>query len=249
MWTLKNTGHIVNMGRRKNRQYVSPAREKQAAATRSRIIDAAAALLLEKGFAGMTVAEVARRAGVSPQTVYAVFSSKAGIIIAAIEDRMFHDERNLDAVRQMRNAADPVPVLRGAAKLIRNFYEGNVPAFTAVYGTRLVSPRLAELEKELSDLRRERQAPLAETLVASGRLLPHLDGEAVRDLLWVLSGSEIYHLLVVRRGWSPDRYEEQLAALLIASLVRPDAAPPIPPERHPAPPGGDALAAPARSRP
>ncbi|SBV91246.1 putative Transcriptional regulator, TetR family [uncultured delta proteobacterium] len=211
------------MDKQKNRKYVSPAREKQATDTRNRVIDAAEALLLEKGFAGTTVAEVARRAGVSPQTVYAIFSSKAGIIMAAIEDRVLHDERNVDAIERMRNTTDPVLILRNAAAIIRNIYEGNAPTFTAVYGARMVSPQLAELETELNDLRREKQAEMVDKLVASGKLLPHLDKEAVRDLLWMLSGREIYYLLVIRRGWSPDRYEAQLASLLITSLVHPDA--------------------------
>lgn len=211
------------MNTRKNRKYVSPAREKQAADTKNRVIDAAETLLLEKGFAGTTVADIARRADVSPQTIYATFSSKAGIIMAAIEDRVLRDERNVDAIKQLHSTTDPVLILRSAARIIRNIYEGNAPTFTAVYGAGLVSPQLAELEKELNDLRREKQAPVVETLVASGRLLPHLDKDSVRDLLWVLSGREIYYLLVVRRGWSPDRYEAQLAALLITSLVHPDA--------------------------
>ena len=210
------------MNKGKSRKYISPARERQATATRNRIIDTVESLLLEKGFAGMTVAEVAKRAGVSPQTVYAIFSSKAGIIMAAIEDRVLKDERNIDAIKQMHNTTDPTQILRSAAKIIRNVYEGNAPTFTAVYGACMVSPRLAELEKELNDLRREKQAPLVESLVASGEMLPHLDRDDVRDLLWALSGREMYYLLVVRRGWSPDRYEEQLASLLITSLVRPE---------------------------
>jgi DNA-directed RNA polymerase specialized sigma subunit len=78
---LKNTQRDVNMITEKGRKYVSPAREQQALATKNRILDSAEKLLIEKGFAAaMTVAEVAQRAGISPQTVYAVFSSKAGIL-------------------------------------------------------------------------------------------------------------------------------------------------------------------------
>ena len=211
------------MNKTKSRKYESPARVRQASATRNRIIDAAESLLLEKGFAGMTVAAVAKRAGVAPQTIYAIFSSKAGIIMAAIEDRVLRDDSNVDAIKQLQNATDPVQILRSVARIIRNVYEGNAPTFTAVYGACMVSPQLADLEKELNELRREKQAPIVDDLMASGKMLPHLDREAVRDLLWALSGREMYYLLVIRRGWSPDKYEEQLAGLLIASLVRQDA--------------------------
>ncbi|MCC8193034.1 MAG: TetR/AcrR family transcriptional regulator [Deltaproteobacteria bacterium] len=211
------------MNGQKNRKYTSPAREQQATATRNRIMDAAEALLIQKGFAGMTVAEVAEKAGVSTQTVYAVFSSKAGIIMAAIEDRVISDDRNVDTIKQLESSTDPVVILRGAAHLIRNIYEGNAPTFTAVYGASMVSPQLAQLERELSELRLEKQAPLVETLLASGKLLPHLDREAVRDILWALGSRELYYLFVIRRGWSPDRYEKQIALLMISSLVHPEA--------------------------
>lgn len=210
------------MNKHDNRKYVSPAREMQAAATRNRILDAAEALLVKKGFSGMTVADVARRAGVSPQTVYAIFSSKAGIITAAIEDRVCNDDRNVDAIKMIQNSDDPVLMLQSAAKVIRNIYEGNAPTFAAVYGASMVSPQLAELETELNELRREKQVPLIESLVKTGNLLP-LDTETVRDIVWALTGRELYLLLVFRRGWTADRYEKQLAFLLVSSLVHPDA--------------------------
>jgi hypothetical protein len=38
------------------------------------------------------------------------------------------------------------------------------------------------------------------------------------DLVWALSGAEVYGMLVVERGWSPDEYGEWLATALAASL-------------------------------
>lgn len=174
----------------------------------------------------MTVAEVAQIAKVSPQTVYAVFSSKAGIIMAAIEDKVLHDDRNVDAIKMLHNTADPVLILQSVAKITRNIYESSSGALPAVYGASLVSPQVAELVRELDELRREKQAPVVDNLVASGRLMPHLNTESVRDILWALSGRELYHLLVIRREWPPDCYENQLTHLLVYSLLRPDAIPP-----------------------
>lgn len=210
------------MDRQKNRKYVSPAREKQAAATRRRIIDAAEVLFREKGFVGMTIAEAAKRAGVSSQTVYAVFSSKAGIVSAIIEDRVLHDDRNVDAIKLLQTSTDPVLSLQSMAKVIRNIYEGNGAACAAILGAGMVAPQLADLEKELSEIRLEKQAFLVDNLIASGQLLPHLDREAVRSILWALTGRELYYLFVTRRGWSPDQYEQQIATLLVTSLVHPE---------------------------
>lgn len=215
----------------KNRKYVSPSREQQALATKNRMLDAAEALLIEKGFAGMTVADVARKAEVSQQTVYAVFNSKAGIITAAIEDRVMRDDRYADTIKQLHATDNPALILRSMAKLIRNIYEGNAPTFTAVYGARFVSPQLAELESELGELRLAKQKPILDNLVAGGRLLPGLSEKEAQDILWACTAREVYYLLVVRRGWTPERYEKYLADTLIISLLSPEACPKTPDSR------------------
>lgn len=179
---------------------------------------------MEKGFAAMTVAEIANRAKVSPQTVYAVFTSKTGILMAVIEDRVHKDERNADALKLLQTSHDPVLMLRSIAKLICNIYENNTDPFASSYGTRMVSRELARLEDEIGEHRRQRQYPLAASLHASGKLLPHLSENDVRDILWVLTSREIYYLFVVKRGWPIERYEEQLYSMLTASLMGREAA-------------------------
>ena len=70
----------VNTSSVAKRPYRSPLREAQAAATRTRILDAALDTFLERGYAGTSVAAIARAAGVSPETVYATFGTKRGIV-------------------------------------------------------------------------------------------------------------------------------------------------------------------------
>jgi AcrR family transcriptional regulator len=212
----------VNMPQAKNRSYVSPTRERQATATRNRILDAAEDLLLKKGFAGMTVAAVAAQAGVSPQSVYSIFTSKTGIIAAAIENRMLRDERNIDALKQLRAKGDPILILQSVAQITRSVYEGNAPTFNAIHGAGLVSPQLARLENELDQIRWSKQEATSRMLCESGKLLARLNAETVRDILWALTSRELYRLFVFRRGWSPAHYEKQVYAMLVAALVRPD---------------------------
>lgn len=207
------------MEAKKSRKYFSPTREQRALATKNRIIDVAEKLLIEKGFAAMTVADVAKRAGTSPQTVYAVFSSKAGIIMAAIEDRVFKDERNADAIKLLQTTGEPGLMLCSIAKIMRNIYENHTDTFAAVYGARMVSRELVSLEKELGEYRREKQAPFATCLYASGKLLPELSEEDVKDILWTLTSREIYYLLVIRSGWPASKYENHLRSLLFAALL------------------------------
>lgn len=59
------------MGEQKTRRYTSRLREGQAAATRERIVRAAAELFAERGYAGTSLPQIARLAGVSTETVQA----------------------------------------------------------------------------------------------------------------------------------------------------------------------------------
>lgn len=52
-------------------------------ATRERLLDAAAAACIEDGFDALTLAAVARRAGVTPAAVYNHFAGKADLLYAA----------------------------------------------------------------------------------------------------------------------------------------------------------------------
>src|SRR5262245_26084593 len=74
----------VNTSSVAKRRYRSPLREAQAAATRARILDAALQELSAGGYAATSVAAIAKAAGVSPETIYAVFGSKRGIVDALL---------------------------------------------------------------------------------------------------------------------------------------------------------------------
>ena len=68
--------------------------------TREAILDAAAALLAEGGFQGMTMDEIARRAGLGKGTTYIYFESKRDLALSVL-DRMSHrlQERLRNIVR------------------------------------------------------------------------------------------------------------------------------------------------------
>src|SRR3954465_12952947 len=67
------------------RPYHSPLRQEQALATRQRIPRAALELFGANGYGATSIAAVAREAGVVPETIYATFGSKRGIVDGLIE--------------------------------------------------------------------------------------------------------------------------------------------------------------------
>ena len=64
------------------RPYHSPHRREQARLTRRAILDAALPLLVRRGYAGASLADIARGAGVSLKTVEAAFGTKAKLLAA-----------------------------------------------------------------------------------------------------------------------------------------------------------------------
>jgi AcrR family transcriptional regulator len=67
-------------------------RAEQAQRRRERIVEAARALFLERGFAATTIAGVAEAAHVAPETVYAAFGGKAGLLEAVVLAAVLRDD-------------------------------------------------------------------------------------------------------------------------------------------------------------
>jgi AcrR family transcriptional regulator len=82
-----------------------------AATAKSLVLDAAAALILEVGLAGLTVQGVADRAGVSPMTVYKTFGDKSTLLAAVFVER--GPGVGLDALLPPADPGPCVPALRG----------------------------------------------------------------------------------------------------------------------------------------
>jgi AcrR family transcriptional regulator len=120
------------------RAYRMTARAESAAATGERILDAAVAAFFERPGEGITLADVARRAGVSTQTVIRryggkealmaaagrreserVRSERAGVpvgdVAAAVSNLLAHYERVGDMVLRMLAEEDRLPALREIA--------------------------------------------------------------------------------------------------------------------------------------
>src|SRR5262245_32698579 len=61
-------------------------REELGIASRRRIVDAAAALMAERGFAGTSIAAVSERSGLPSGSIYWHFESKEALLAAAVEE-------------------------------------------------------------------------------------------------------------------------------------------------------------------
>ena len=78
------------------RKYNSTRRRQNAAETRREILDAARTQFLQNGWHGAGMREIARDAGVSVETVYSNFPSKAAIFKEVLNILVVGDEEKAD---------------------------------------------------------------------------------------------------------------------------------------------------------
>ena len=199
--------------------YRSPLREERAADTRRRIGTAALGLFAERGFGGTTVAAIAERAGVSAQTVYATFGSKAAILRALLAQM----EANADAAGwRERIATEPAPrgKLTAFAQWNAGLFASSKTLIAAAQGAPS-DPALLELRTEADGHRRAALGALVGTLEVSSALRAGLSRSQAVDRAWILTGVELYLGATDGCGWSDTAYAEWLAELLISQLLAP----------------------------
>ena len=166
----------------------------------------------------MTIQAVAKRAQVSVPTVYAVFQSKTGILTALLDQSMFGSDYD-DVVRYARSATDAEIRLRRAAEVARQIRGAQSAAFELMRGAGVVAPELAKLEQQRERLRYDREEAVITFLQESGKLQAGLSYQTARDVFWMLTGGDVYRMLVRERGWSAQRYQEWLADTLVSLLL------------------------------
>jgi AcrR family transcriptional regulator len=216
----------LRLAKTKQRPYKSLVRERQAGDTRSRIVEATRQLLQSEGYAGMTIEAIAQRAEVSAQSVYAIFKSKTGILTELLDQSTFGPDYE-EAVRKALSASDPETRLRLAAPIARQIHDAQSTTFDLLRGAGVVAPELAKLEQQRENLRYERQERMIISLRDARRLRPGLDHATARDIFWMLTGRDVYRMLVREHGWSSQKYQDWLADTLVRSLLTPGRGNPV----------------------
>lgn len=209
--------------RESRRTYDNSRRQADAEARQRRIVTAATALFVETGFAATSIDQIAQAAGVSSQTVYAAFGSKAGVLSKAIDVAVLGDYGPETLVDRM----PPLPDMSSEPQ--HTFFA------TAAHFARELHERVAQLiqvmlQAGLDDLRRrlthEIRADCASWVEQLGPALrPSLTKDEAADILVTIMAPYLFSLVTVDLGRSPDHYEKWLADALARLLLRPELLP------------------------
>jgi AcrR family transcriptional regulator len=195
---------------RAGRVYRSPRREAQARHTRMRVLEAASAEFLNRGYGGATMRAIAEAAGVSVATVELLFGTKARVLKAAIDVAIAGDdeprpvlEREWAAEAQRAGTAEEL--LDIAARVLTPAQRRSAGLVMAAFEAARVDPDLAEVAAQLTAQRRVTAEWLVDALATTARLRDE-PSEAV-ETLWVLMDPVVFDRLVRNRGWTPERYQ------------------------------------------
>ncbi len=200
----------------------STYRQLQAKMTRERIVDAARALMAERGWAGTTIDAIAEKAGVATPTVYAAFTNKLGIL-EGMRHTMLRDSEIPELTRQMDAEPDAARRLALWAKQNRQQMETSYDVISIHRQAASTDQQFAVAYRTVLDNRARHFGDFIHDL--GDGLGADVDARTATDLLWALSNEELWRELVVERGWSPDRYEQWLAKTLVAQLIDAPTAP------------------------
>jgi AcrR family transcriptional regulator len=206
------------------RSYSSTLRADQARRTRRRIVDAAAELFAEHGYAGTTIDAIATAAGVSRKTVFDSVGGKAQLMKLAYDFAIVGDDEPVplaDRPEMRALLAEPDYGKRLAmyASLVVRIDRRLSSAWRAFEGAATSDPEAAKFYVAMVQQRRQAMREAAQMFADAGALRPDLDIEVAADLMWFYNDPSLYDKLVRQRGWSVDRFQAWLAEALQVQLL------------------------------
>lgn len=198
------------------------SKAEQSRATRQRIVAAATTLFLRDGFLSATMSAIAKEAGVAVQTLYLSFANKSAILSAAFDTAVAGDDEPVPIIeRDWYNSLTSDP---SGPTSVANFFKSSariIERSTPLYAVMRAASAEPEVAELVANNKRERHAALvgvAQRLAQKKGFRKGLTAEDAAGIMYTLSSSESYLLLVTEHGWSPEQWHEWILATLTDQL-------------------------------
>lgn len=207
--------------RPRNREYRSELRANQAAATRSRILAAAAERFTDTGYTGTSLADIAHLAGVSVETVKLGWHKRRLLLDAFTHSFAGHDDIDSLAthgpVAEITAEADNTRYLAGIVHFVAESNRRSSVLWTTLLS---VARSDAILHSELDGLQQRRSADmlvLVDELRSRGLAQTTTPRETIADSISFILSPEGYNQLVLGAGWDQADYEAWLTRTILLS--------------------------------
>jgi len=186
--------------------------------SRTRALDAALELITRRKGADVSMAEIARASGLSRQGLYLHFPDRANLMVALV--RHAHEKLvTREPMRSLKGAPTGLVALRIWVSLQARMNPGVWPVARSLEAVRRSDSdaERAWQNRQMHRLGECRQ--IVKRLHREGTLKAGITQQTAADLLWSITSLRTWEELVLERGWTAARYEEQLTQLLSDALV------------------------------
>jgi AcrR family transcriptional regulator len=205
------------------RRYTSRLREQQAAATRERIVRAAAELFAANGYAATSMPQIARAAEVSTETVQA-HGPKIRLLHATIDALSFAagDEGHiLESERgaEFRAAHTPEEAAQISARILTAVNHNTHGLWLALSEAARSDENLAASFRTLTERMRSENLAVTRFWRKRGWLRPDVSDEELTRWSGVIVSVEVYDRVVRIEGATEDEYRTLIARLLFELMV------------------------------
>jgi len=205
------------------RSYDASGRRAQARARRLAMVLAARDLFERDGYRPTTIAAIAAHAGVSAESVYKGFGTKAALAKAVFDLALAGDDEPVPvAERPAMQAVRDEPDVR---RKIAIFAEGlayrqarSARVQILIRDGRHVDDSLAPVWDKLRDEGLAGMTMLGRHLRQTGQLRAGISLDEVRDVLWNYLAIDHYERLVLSQGWPHERYTRWLTDAITSAL-------------------------------
>ena len=202
------------------RSYQQKARAEGAAETRRRIIEVTRDLLTRSPLENVSLPAIAAEAEVARSTVYAIFGSREGLMIALAEDLL--DRGGFARIGQALRGPDVVRAFDVSMDVAMELYSQEHAVSQALLSLSAVDRDASSAAARLNFGRREGMRKLAERMQAQGVLRDDVTVEEAADVLWLITSFETFDQLYRDRGLTPQQVGERLMAITRRTLYRVD---------------------------
>jgi AcrR family transcriptional regulator len=186
-------------------------------AARERILREAWTMVEAGRIGDLTMAAVGKAAGVSRQTVYVQFGTRAGLLVQMVRERDATNPRQEQLAAALEEA-DPVEALTAVTRVLAAWWQDINPIAQALYGAALTdeaaqaawNDRMTHLHELAEQVVRRLDAA---GVLARGWDVAHAAGWLANQL------NPLGWMLLTEAGWSQRAYEERITAVVQAVLV------------------------------
>jgi AcrR family transcriptional regulator len=201
------------------RAYDASGRRHAAAKRQTRILTEARRLFVDRGYGATTIEAIAAAAGVSVETIYFGFKSKAGLLARVVDVALAGDELPVPLAErpmfaEVRIESDQNRQIELLARNVRTVLERAGPLQWALLTASASEPEIAELVDRYQQRRLEVQTEFVRWLAVNGPLRNGMSVEDGGRIYWTVASTEVHHMLRVQAGFSADEYERWLARSL-----------------------------------